>query len=368
MSLSLYEIIEASANAALDLQRSDGAMPSGHNGPYQNEETPVRNTSHWLITFAKAYEITGQTKFKEAVRRATSYLCSREARPVEKSFWHRKSPTKDTCNGLIGQAWTIEALAVAADALDFKEAAQVAEEVFLLHPFYPQLALWERVNADGMHVGIDLTFNHQLWYAAAGALLSQFSESTEVETRTRRFLSTLNDTLRIHSSGLIRHLIVPRWSWKQLAMSTINRIRRFAFSAEERRQFWLKEIGYHSFNLYGFGVLKKCYPSHDIWNNSKLCESIRYIIKDEYRENISCSPYSYSYNPPGFEIPFVVKAFNESDIIGDKFSVLSQKYMNRQIEHSYDSNKKMMTNEYDTNTHSARLYEATRLSNMNVNI
>ena len=56
--MDLYEIISLSASSALKLQRDDGSMPPGWNGPYRQQETPVRNTAHWLITFLKAYEIT----------------------------------------------------------------------------------------------------------------------------------------------------------------------------------------------------------------------------------------------------------------------------------------------------------------------
>ena len=65
---NLYQLIEFSAAAAIALQAPDGAMPPGHNGPYHDPETPVRNTSHWLITFLKAHDISGRKQFLEAVR------------------------------------------------------------------------------------------------------------------------------------------------------------------------------------------------------------------------------------------------------------------------------------------------------------
>lgn len=50
---SLHEILERSASVGLDLQRKNGSMPPGMNGPYGEEETPVSNTCHWVITFLK---------------------------------------------------------------------------------------------------------------------------------------------------------------------------------------------------------------------------------------------------------------------------------------------------------------------------
>ncbi len=365
MGLTIYDIIENSASQALELQRSDGAMPSGHNGPYYDEETPVRNTSHWLITFAKAHELTGRTKFKEAVRKAASYLCSREARPMEKSFWHRKSSTKDTCNGLIGQAWTIEALATVPDIIEHKEAVRVAEEVFLLHPFHEGPALWERMNADGSYIGVDLTFNHQLWYAAAGALLSAQSGNDEVGRRVSRFLDNLHEHLRIRSSGLIRHVMVPKWSWKSLSKSVINRLRRFAFSERERHNLWMKEVGYHAFNLFAFGVLKGVFSEHKIWNNKKLINSVKYVLKSEYINNIYNTKYGFPYNPPGFEVPFAMRSFNFVNLNSKREKNLRRKLISHQISEYFNFEKKMMCkNTEDKATQSARLYEATRLKNI----
>lgn len=55
-----------------------------------------------------------------------------EARPMAATFWHRKNPEKDACNGLIGQAWTIEALTMAAGATDVVDRRQVSRLVGLV--------------------------------------------------------------------------------------------------------------------------------------------------------------------------------------------------------------------------------------------
>jgi hypothetical protein len=46
------------------LQNSDGSFPAGNNGPHKDPETAVRNSAHWLITFAKCYELTGEEKYR----------------------------------------------------------------------------------------------------------------------------------------------------------------------------------------------------------------------------------------------------------------------------------------------------------------
>ena len=57
---------------------------------------------------------TSEEKFKKAALACTEYLSGQKARPYGKTFCHRKSDSKDKCNGLIGQAWSIEAIAIAS--------------------------------------------------------------------------------------------------------------------------------------------------------------------------------------------------------------------------------------------------------------
>ena len=63
--MTLYDILVKSALAGIALMQDDGSMPNGHNGPYGDPETPVRNTAHWSITFAKAYEIMDEVRNEE---------------------------------------------------------------------------------------------------------------------------------------------------------------------------------------------------------------------------------------------------------------------------------------------------------------
>ncbi len=92
--MNLYDVVLLSASSALSMQKGDGSMPSGWNGPYHQSETPVRNTAHWLITFLKAYEITNDAGYKEAAEKCAEYLLSDNARPLNATFWHRKIAKK----------------------------------------------------------------------------------------------------------------------------------------------------------------------------------------------------------------------------------------------------------------------------------
>jgi len=196
-------ILQLAENALL---RPEKYLRSGHNGPYHDPEKPVRNFGHWLITFAKCYEWTGERRFKDKVSELAEYLCSGEARPYGYSFCHRSNPDKDRCNGLIGQAWTFEALAEASAILRDEGYGALAEEVFFQHPFDYRLGLWRCLEIDGKVLDLDATFNHQLWFAACSSLIRSEMEN-EIKERVTRFLDCLDKNLALLNNGLVLHPI-----------------------------------------------------------------------------------------------------------------------------------------------------------------
>ncbi|PZD71764.1 hypothetical protein C1752_04445 [Acaryochloris thomasi RCC1774] len=356
--MKLYDFIVESANSALPFQNnSTGSMPAGHNGLYHDLETPVRNTSHWLITFLKAYSISHDQRFLRAAEFSAQYLCKSEVRPMGATFWHRQNPEKDACNGLIGQAWTIEALAIAAQKLEMPELLDLAQEVFLLHPFNEEAGLWQRVGVDGSYLSFDLTFNHQLWFAAAGSLIAKYG-SSEIDRQVQCFISKIPNLFNTYASGLIYHLIIPKpVGFRQKLVNLIEEQK----SIQKRKMLAYKAIGYHSFNLYAFALLKNQYPSQEIWRSKKIKKSLLYAKSSQYFRDVQNNKYGYPYNPAGFEIPFSLHAFNVCD------RSEQEKWISSQFNICFDFSENMMSkNTDDPNTHSARIYEATRLSNMEV--
>lgn len=357
--MRLYELLYQSTNSAISLLNSEtGAMPAGHNGPYFDPETPVRNTAHWLLTFLKVYQISGQKKFKEAAQHAAHYLTSDVARPMRATFWHRKNPKKDTCNGLIGQAWTLEALTIAAKALEIPKLASLAEEVFLLHPFDEQVCLWQRVSVDGSYLPFDLTFNHQLWFAAVGSLLSPYASSNDVADRVNAFMNQLLSHLTIYSSGLIQHPLTLEHSWRYRAKNLLSRLQQ---SKHTKDYLKVKAIGYHAFNLYAFALLKSKYPDHAFWDSSKFKYVWRYAQSENYKFSLAENPYGYPYNPPGFEMPFALATFGKDNQADQQW------WLSEQIKRCYNFDTHSMSlATQDPVTHAARLYEATRLPDLEI--
>jgi len=368
---SLHDLIIETAERALELQSQNGALPAGHNGPYGDPETPVRNTAHWLVTFLKAGEISGEERFDYAADRAVRYLLSDDARPADHSFVHRDVDDKDRCNGLIGQAWTIEGLAAAVDSGIRREAAlEAARNVFLMHPFSERFGLWKRVEPDGEVLPYDRTFNHQLWFAATGGLLVDASKPdavSEVDRRVRTFLDRLPETMRLFPDGLVRHPLRPKFSVSEY-LSLVrpgdwrlakNQCLAFARPPRSRRRLRSKAIGYHSFNLHGLALLNRSYPNHPVWSHGSIDRALRFLNTEIYRTEIGTNPYGYPYNPPGFENAFALERFgtDESQQIAE--------WVSRQIDRCYDHVAGLMTGcSEDEATAAARMYEATVLDDV----
>jgi uncharacterized protein YyaL (SSP411 family) len=356
--MTLAELIVESSKSALNLQDINGAMPSGHNGPYFDEETPVRNTSHWIITFLKAYTITGDSDFLDAAIKAGDYLLSKEARPMDKVFFCRKNPRKDFANGLVGQAWTIEALVELSQNTQTEKYRMLAEKVFLMHPYNFEYAAWIRRNVDGSLNGFDKTFNHELWFAAAGSLLSEFNQ--EIDKQVNHFLNNIDKHVEIFQDGCIKHmgyfLVRKKEEFaKEIAKTLLK-------SRKERKFLRYKSIGYHSFNTYALGMINKSKKNIKFWNSKKFKHILEFVSSDKYQEQITTeNKFGFPYNPPGFEVTFTSQQFN----LGMDITW----WVSKQINFGLNKVNYLLTeNSPDPCTSAARLYEVTRLNNIDIKI
>lgn len=357
--MMLSDILTRSATAALALQASDGSMPPGHNGPYHDPETPVRNTAHWLITWLKVHELTGEVQYRQAAERAIAYLTSPKARPMQATFWCRRNPRKDFANGLVGQAWAIESLVAAAQAFARDDLLDLAQEVYLLHPYEAALGGWRTVNVEGSFGYLDPTFNHQLWFAAAGGLLNAARPDSGVNQVVLNFLARLEKHLTLYHSGLVHHkgakfLAV---SWKQALW---KRLLQFA-NREDAKYIQMKSVGYHGFNIYGLALLKTAYPDHQVWRSPEIRAIFQYAASPEFREALETSKYGYPYNPPGFEVAYGFQVFEV------EIPEVRAWWVQEQIQRSFDFTANMMQrNTEDQFTFAARLYEASRLDDCSI--
>ncbi len=367
----LSDIILQSCEAAFQFQSDDGSFPPGHNGPYHDQETPIRNTSHWLISMLKAYEISNKSKFKDSAWKAAQFLLLPTGRPMNATFFCRKNPEKDFCNGLIGQAWVIEALAIAGVKLEDSRYHDLAREIFLLHPFDHKVGLWRRVNVDGSYHTYDIAFNHQLWFASAGALLNS-NTNAPIDTEIKRFLDQTREShLQVDDSGRIIHSIsLPKPSSMRNRISQYlhrrsNLLKKNNQTVYNDNQLVYKEIGYHAFNLYAFALLKRCIPEDPLWQSTKFLSTLNFMNKSEFINGLEDNIYGYPYNPPGFEVALTIQEFSSFT----SFSKPAEWWVEQQLRRCYDMDKKMMSRSTeDEKTHAARMYESTRLKDCEIRL
>jgi hypothetical protein len=373
MRVTVFELMERGARDFLERQSPDGSFPPGHNGPYYDQELPARNTAHVMMLMLRVHEITGERRFRDSALRALGYVTAAERRPMGAAYWMRENPEKDFANGLIGPAWIIEALVYAGRALEDSGLTGLAETLFLLHPFDPRTARWQTVNVDGSYAGVDRTFNHQLWFAAAGGMLKG---NQVIGERVERFLDALGNNLKLYQSGLIMHPLggIPR-------LGVRGKIKRFAKrlanqSGSKRVDPVVnKAIGYHAFNTYAFGFMSESFPSHAFWASERFLRLIGFLKTTEYRDGLEffCGAasgkgkalpfnrFGYAYNPPGIEVAFTVQSFGS--LFGEEGPRLISEWMGQQLERTYDSQVGLMVrNTDDPSTLAARIYEAVRLA------
>jgi hypothetical protein len=357
------ELIVRTADAALAQQAPDGSFAGGHNGPYQDPETPLRNTAHWGQTLGAAYSISGEQRFAEAARKTAEFLLRPANRPMGATFLCRTNPDKDLSNGLIGQAWVITALVLAARTSGDERCDELAREVFRLHPFDAVSGLWLRVNVDGSRLDADPTLNHQLWFAAAGSLLAP--EDAEIAAQLERFLDrTHAASLQLHPSGRIRHALGK--------MRTVDRVRMIAGrlrhprrSRQLAQELAYKEIGYHAFNLFACAELHRYAPEHPLWRSRRFLRTLRYLESPAFATSITNS-FGGPYNPSGFEAAHAILCLGEGAGLDPAAAAT---WIGRQLDHTWDASARMLSrNSSDPITLAARIYELSWIEDLSLEI
>ncbi|WP_152422146.1 hypothetical protein [Natrialba asiatica] len=314
-TISLYDLLRRCADEAIDLQREDGSFPSAQNGVYGQLETPVGTTSHWLDLFLFVYKQTHDRRFRQVADRAATYLASDEARPQGYTFYFRKAGA-NRCNGIVGQAKPIESLYLAGQRLDRPMLANIATEVFTLHPFDDRLGLWEAIEVDGTNLSFDRTLNHQIIFAASTSELASLSKVAE--NRINGFLDHLAETIDIHDDGLVCHYIRPPLkniirTIPQLsshAHLVRNEIASHYYERSEKRR--TKEIGYHVTVLSALAKLKENFPKHSVWDQRKIQKAFSFIETEDYQRKVQANTPKYGSVLPGIHHACILSTFFDS--------------------------------------------------------
>lgn len=351
MKLKPEEILLKTANFGKNYLKKHNHMPAGHNGPYIDKETPVRNTAHWAMIFFKSFELTQNEIFFDCGKKCIDYLQNHLKN--NGYFICRDKKGKDSVNGLIGQAWAIEPLIEYTAFHEDEVLKQLVFDLINKHEFDASKGLWKKIPENNSEPTFDYTFNHQLWFASVCSGI----KNPLIENYVIRFLDNIPNNLSLACNGRIGqsiHMGIYETNFKKFIKSIIRKR-----DSEEMR---LKEIGYHAFNTYAFIRLNKNFPNHRFWK-SKIFENIlSYLNNDEYKTDIYKSTYGFKYNPPAFEVYATNLYFDKMCHVENDFLESIWDY---QLKNSWNLKLEILSNgSFDSNTSIARAYECCECINV----
>lgn len=368
------KIVDLLIENTVDLIINGGNVDGGHNGPYFDYEKAGRNISHWICTFCSYYEKTHNQKYKTAVKVLAEYFYSGQDYTDAGVYYCRDKEKKDHVNGTIGAAWIIEGMVEAAKVLKDERLLDRAINLFKAFPYDQNNGMWERIEIDGKNLGLDITYNHQLWFAASGAEILQYRYDADIDRMIIGFLDRSRKTFWVMPSGVICHFANCYINTIQCLKNQIKYLKHCAEIAFKSPSLEYKEIGYHLFDMYGFSLLQDRYKNHPLFQTMKYKRALKYCLSNDYSKKLiemqrsadstglvcdnvdeDINSYGFPYNSPAFELPFILEkhGLNDNDLCDKFFSI--------QRERTYDERKKCFgMNTEDPLVLNARIYELVR--------
>lgn len=327
---SLGRLLNASAGAGLALQNEDGSFPGGHNGPWNERESPVRATSNWACLMLHLGRGEGNGEHERSARKALRFLLSESCREKGRPFRCREG--NDPPNGLIGQAWALDALLEGYEQLGDDECLRAAEDVLLLHRFDGKRGLWHNSRMDGKPSGINNTLNQQVWFAYAALRAHRSGGNRTIGSDAETFFRKLGSHVRFDGKRIAHHL---------------NPLTEILMPRQTE--------GYLSFLLFGLAKAHRTDPDaipKEILGMVPKC--VGFLNESIFSGKSSRAPeYAWTYNPTGFEAAHVIEAFSiESRISAEMWAA-------EQVRRTFDFASMLMTNSSsDPETLSSRICEA----------
>ena len=352
----LFLIKEIADNKLTQIQR-DGFASPGHNGPYMDQDTPVRNSAHWLCTYCSLYCIFGEKTYYQCAQLLGEYILREEHYGVNGAVKFRGNNVSDSTNGVIGPAWVIEALVEAAKTLEDERYYKKALNLFLLEEFDENLKLWKIVDIDGQSISIDYVYNHQLWFAAAGSIICQYRYNAEIDRRISLFLDNYKNNIVFQPSGLLYHQVSFDYTTLGMLKKKIRSLLCDLSLGNNMAKQKHLEKGYQLFDLYGLALLRSRYKEKEIFRDPKVLKAVRYGLNCQNVRDLcdekGINQYGFPYNSPAFEAGYVAYAF-----LGKIDPEVESLVYDIQISNFYDPEIKMFSkNTKDPETLTARVYE-----------
>lgn len=351
----IVESIKTSADLKAAEILKNGYAESGCNGPYKDNDTAVRNSAHWCVTYAFLYRQYKEGKYLEILKVLADYLLKRDHYGKSGAALCRNGHFNDDTNGVIGQAWLIEGLVSLYEILNEEEILNTAISIWKTQVYNPIDNCFGIICTDGLHPCDDITFNHNLWFAVSGLMILQYRKDTEIQDIEERFIRRIKAVLGIQPSGKLYHR-------GRVSNSLKGRIRFFLevlltdYNIGTRSSLNHLEDGYQLFDLFGFALLKEYMPNGiDFdWNYIKKAVKLgtdRSFIDSLMKKEPAINKYAFPYNSPAFEYPYV------SEVLGNGCDLEYERKL-------LDFHKKIIENKgdgiVDYVTLDARVYELTR--------
>jgi hypothetical protein len=359
------QLMQEQADAFIASGHIKTGAPAGLNGPHQDPETHFRNSAHWLALLCRLGVLTRRETYLGAANDLADFLISQSPLADGRLPVMRMKVGKDAANGVIGAAWLMEGLTVASSALGRQDLAAISKQLSLWFPFDKARKLWITREPNGATTEIDTTLNHQIWFAMACSLLPE--PDPQVAENVELFLNGLPQHLKIRKNGIIGHLVKSPLLSKSNAVASVaellgryptffskgplsnTRTRRLVDIALMHEQ---KEVGYLIFTAHALTRISDTRYGKTIAPGSlrSVYDGIKLISQSlEFRDN----PWSFAYNPPGFEFPYIAQILGNS---GD-LTITGSRLYREQLLRTYDSETKTFSlGNQDPNTMTARLY------------
>lgn len=348
-----------------------GRADAGHNGPHGHKDSPVRNTAHYLIIYSYLYKTTKEEKYLELAGKLAEYIFLEASKSKSGAIECMLTDRFDHLNGLIGQGWVIEGLLYYYDLTKDQRCIEVSRQLFYAQKYDYNLHLWHRIELDGRNIGIDPTYNHNIWFAACASKLLDYGEDIELKNiLTDLLVEGTKRDFRIYSNGLLYHSVVPAETLipKFKLKRNIKRILYpVKFLNQKKFDYQYIEKAYHLFDLYGFCILEEKFPDLPIFSSEKY-KKARSFALDIENINKMCgagkkdgkfNAFFYSYNTPAFEFPYLSLHFGEVNY--KKYSELFE--IQKKMMYSKD-NDDFTVNNPDLISFQARTYEIIRFCDL----
>lgn len=354
-----------------------GHAIAGNNGPYRFMDTPVRNTAHWLVIYSYLWKVYNDDVYRVIALQFAEYLVLKQEESTSGAIECMVGERFDHLNGLIGQAWVVEALVYSAKTFSENKYYQCAKKIYLSQQFDSSTKLWKRVELDGNVLDYDYTTNHQVWFAIAGLLLNDYESDKRIEEQVNSFFDELEKKhFRIYKNGLIKHHLNIELPKKKTTSTLIKVLikdlliplkRMYPNKYDSKNQ----EKGYQLFELYGYAVVSLYKKDYSLFTKKEFQKALEYgldidnlnrmfnIKKVNKNNKINLerlNRFSYGYNSPAFEYPLIYSVFKHKI---DEYEVTSLLDVQKKI--TYDESAGLLSNNnYDAETLTARIYELVR--------